>query len=108
VIRLGLRLTFGGGKEAAVRLAVTVAAVGLGVGLLLIALSGINAINAQNARTAWLNTGAFRGHGQLGLPGAVGGSAGSGAAPFSTHASTSGPAPGVRRPRRAEPRSGIG
>lgn len=95
MIRLGLRLTLGGGKEAAIRLAVTVAAVGLGVGLLLIALSGMNAINAQNARTAWLNTGAFRGPGQQGLPGAAGGSAGSGAAPFSTHASTSGPAPGA-------------
>jgi len=59
VIRLGLRLTLNGGKEAAVRLIVTAGAVALGVGLLLVALAGMNAINAQNARTAWLNTPAF-------------------------------------------------
>ncbi|MGO8959485.1 MAG: ABC transporter permease [Streptosporangiaceae bacterium] len=70
MIPLGLRLTMGGGKEAAVRLIVTTAAVALGVGLLLIALAGVNAINAQNARTAWLNTSVF-GHGPPGgLPGA--------------------------------------
>ena len=57
MIRLGLRLTLKGGKEAAVRLVVTVAAVALGVGLLLAALAGMNAIKAQNARSAWLNTG---------------------------------------------------
>jgi hypothetical protein len=66
VIRLGLRLTLNGGREAAVRLVVTAAAVALGVGLLLIALSGMNALNAQNARTAWLNTGS-----NPGAPGAV-------------------------------------
>ena len=54
--RLALRLTFNGGKEAAVRLAITAAAVGLGVGLLLIALSGMNALKAQNDRTAWLDS----------------------------------------------------
>ena len=54
MIRLGLRLTLKGGKEAAVRLVVTVAAVALGVGLLLAALAGMNAIKAQNARSAWL------------------------------------------------------
>lgn len=57
MIRLGLRLTVGGGREAAVRLVVTAAGVALGVGLLLVALSGMNAINAQNARSAWLNSG---------------------------------------------------
>ncbi len=46
MIRLGLRLTLGGGKEAAVRLIVTAAAVALGVDLLLSALAGINAVNA--------------------------------------------------------------
>ena len=56
MIGLGLRLTLNGGKEAAVRLAVTAAAVALGVGMLLITLAGINALNAQNARAAWLNT----------------------------------------------------
>src|SRR5450755_4006986 len=58
MIGLGLRLTLGGGREAAVRLAVTAAAVALGVAMLLVTLAGINALNAQNARAAWLNTGA--------------------------------------------------
>jgi hypothetical protein len=57
VIRLGLRLTLRGGREAAVRLALTAIAVALGVGLLLITLAGINALIAQNDRAAWLNTG---------------------------------------------------
>jgi hypothetical protein len=58
MIRLGLRLTLGGGKQAAVRLVITALAVALGVGMLLIALAGINAVNAQNARYGWLETGA--------------------------------------------------
>jgi hypothetical protein len=58
MIRLGLRLTVNGGREAVVRLVLLVAAVGLGVGLLLIAVSGINAVNSQNGRYAWLSTGA--------------------------------------------------
>ena len=58
MIRLGLRLTFNGGKEAAVRFVITAAAVALGTGLLLITLAGLNAVNAQNARYAWLSTGA--------------------------------------------------
>ena len=58
MIRLGLRLTLNGGREAAVRLLLLVVAVGLGVGLLLIAVSGINAVNSQNDRYAWLSTGA--------------------------------------------------
>ncbi|NUU20126.1 MAG: ABC transporter permease, partial [Streptomycetaceae bacterium] len=57
MIRLGLRLTLGGGREAAVRLVVTAAAVALGVALLFLALAGINATDAQNSRYAWLNTG---------------------------------------------------
>ena len=56
MIRLGLRLAFSGGREAATRLVLLTAAVGLGVGLLLTALSGINAVNSQNARYAWLDT----------------------------------------------------
>ena len=59
MIRLGFRLTVNGGKEAAVRLVITCAAVALGVGLLLVALAGMNAINTQNGRTAWLNTVGF-------------------------------------------------
>ncbi|MGH8961340.1 MAG: FtsX-like permease family protein [Jatrophihabitantaceae bacterium] len=58
MIRLGLRLTLQGGREAATRLIVIVAAVLLGVGLLLATLAGINAVNSQNARYAWLETGA--------------------------------------------------
>ena len=57
MIRLGLRLTLGGGREAAVRLVLLVTAVGLGVGLLLIAVAGINAVNTQNDRYAWFSTG---------------------------------------------------
>jgi hypothetical protein len=57
VISLGLRLTVSGGREAVSRLVILAAAVGLGVGLLLTAVSGINAVNAQNGRHAWLWTG---------------------------------------------------
>jgi len=57
VIGLGLRLTVSGGREAVARLLILTAAVGLGVGLLLTALSAINAVSAQNARHAWLWTG---------------------------------------------------
>ncbi|MBW8801182.1 MAG: hypothetical protein JF597_48830 [Streptomyces sp.] len=57
MIRLGLRLTVSGGREAAARLAVIVAAVALGVGLLLSILAAINATATQNSRNAWLNTG---------------------------------------------------
>ncbi len=56
MIRVGLRLTLNGGREAAVRLVLTAAAVALGVGLLLVTLAGINAVHAQDARTAWLNS----------------------------------------------------
>jgi len=57
VIRLGLRLVITGGREALVRLCVLIIAVGLGVGLLLVAVAGTNAVNTQNARYAWLFTG---------------------------------------------------
>jgi hypothetical protein len=40
MIGLGLRLTLNGGREAAIRLAVTAAAVALGVGMLLVTLAG--------------------------------------------------------------------
>lgn len=56
MIRLGLRLTLAAGREAAVRLAVTGAAVALGVGLLLITLAGTAAVQAQDRRGAWLGT----------------------------------------------------
>ena len=57
MIRLGLRLAVSGGREAAVRLVVLAAAVGIGVGLLLTAVSAVNAVGAQNDRYAWLDTG---------------------------------------------------
>ncbi len=77
MIRLGLRLTLNGGKEAAVRLAIIVGAVALGVGLLLMVLAGMNGINAQNARSAWLNTGSLPGPGLAGPGGAPSGPPGS-------------------------------
>jgi hypothetical protein len=58
VIPFGLRLTLRGGREAATRLLLIAAAVALGAGLLLATLAGINAVNAQNARFAWLEAGA--------------------------------------------------
>jgi hypothetical protein len=57
VIRFGLRLTLAGGREAATRLVMVAVAVTLGVALLLLTLAGINAVNAQNGRYAWLETG---------------------------------------------------
>ncbi|MGW9029995.1 FtsX-like permease family protein [Streptomyces sp. NPDC055722] len=57
MIRLGLRLTLSGGREAAARLAVIASAVALGVGLLLSILAAINATATQNSRNAWFNTG---------------------------------------------------
>ena len=56
MIRLGLRLTLGSGREAAWRVLVVAAAVAFGVGLLLVALAGINGLNAQTGRGAWLDT----------------------------------------------------
>lgn len=57
MIRLGLRLAISGGRTAVIRLLVLIAAVGLGTGLLLIAVSSINAVNSQNDRYAWFLTG---------------------------------------------------
>ncbi len=56
MIRLGLRLTLGSGREAALRVFVTSAAVALGVGLLLAALAGVNGLHAQSDRGVWLET----------------------------------------------------
>ena len=57
MIRFGLRLTLAGGREALTRLIMITVAVAIGVGLLLATLAGINGVNAQNARYAWLNSG---------------------------------------------------
>lgn len=56
LVGFGVRLTLRGGREAAVRLAITAIAVALGTGLLLAAIAGINAVNTQNLRVAWLNS----------------------------------------------------
>jgi len=58
MIRLGLRLTLGSGREAVLRVLVTAAAVALGVGLLLASLAGVNGLHAQTNRGAWLDTSA--------------------------------------------------
>jgi hypothetical protein len=55
MIRFGLRLALAGSREAAARLIIIAAAVALGVGMLLAAVSGIHAVNAQNARYTWMN-----------------------------------------------------
>jgi hypothetical protein len=57
VIRLALRLTVAGGREAITRLALIAIAVAIGTALLLTTLASLNAVNAQNARYAWLETG---------------------------------------------------
>lgn len=56
MIGFSLRLAVAGGREAVTRLVVIAAAVAVGVGLLVSALAGINAVETQNARYAWLNT----------------------------------------------------
>ncbi|MGD6748653.1 FtsX-like permease family protein [Streptomyces sp. BH105] len=58
MIRLALRLTVAGGREALVRLSVIAAAVAVGVALLLSTLAAIQATRTQNDRNAWINTGA--------------------------------------------------
>ncbi|NUS15940.1 MAG: ABC transporter permease [Streptomyces sp.] len=57
MIRLGIRMALGTGREALVRLLIIAAAVALGAGLLLGTLSALNATSTQNDRNAWLNTG---------------------------------------------------
>lgn len=57
MIRLGLRLTLAGGREAALRLVMIAVAVAVGVGLLLTTLASLNAVSTQNARYGWLETG---------------------------------------------------
>ena len=57
MIRLGLHLTVRGGREALVRLIGIAVAVTIGTAMLLTVLAGVNAVNSQNARYAWLATG---------------------------------------------------
>lgn len=58
MIRFGLRLTLRGGREAGTRLVLIAVAVAIGTALMLITLGGINAVNHQNNRYAWLETAA--------------------------------------------------
>lgn len=56
MIRLGLHLTLNGGKQSLARLLVTTVAIALGVMILMVSLASFNALSAQDARAAWLNT----------------------------------------------------
>jgi len=56
VIRLGVRLALTGGRAAIARLALVGGAVAVGVALLLGVFAGIDAVQAQNLRYAWLNS----------------------------------------------------
>ncbi|MCU7722442.1 ABC transporter permease [Actinoplanes sp. KI2] len=58
MIRLGMRLALTGGRAALARLALVGGAVAVGVALLLSVLAGLNAVQAQNLRYAWLNSAA--------------------------------------------------
>jgi len=58
MLRLGLRLTLSGGREALVRLAVTAVAVAVGVALLLGVLAEFHAFQANADRQCWECTGA--------------------------------------------------
>ena len=57
MIRLGLQLTVRGGREALVRLIGIAVAVTIGTAMLFTVLAGVNGVNSQNARYAWLATG---------------------------------------------------
>ena len=70
MIRLGLHLTLRGGREALVRLIGIAVAVTIGTAMLLTVLAGVNAVNHQNARYAWLATGSAIDRPQPAVPGA--------------------------------------
>jgi uncharacterized membrane protein len=69
MIPLGLRLAVRGGRETMIRLVTLVVAVGLGSGLLLAAVSGINAFNTQSDASAWLRQGHVLGKHRAAPPG---------------------------------------
>jgi hypothetical protein len=56
MINLAVRLAVAGGREAVLRLVTIAAAVALGVALLLTTVAGVNGVNSQNARYAWLDS----------------------------------------------------
>lgn len=53
ILRLGLRLAVAGGREALLRLAFTAAGVGVGLALMLLALSFPSAVDGRGERTGW-------------------------------------------------------
>ncbi|MEU8920590.1 FtsX-like permease family protein [Kitasatospora sp. NPDC048545] len=57
MIAFSLRLAVSGGREAVARLLTIVAAVAIGVGLLLSTLASVDAIDRANQRQFWMNTG---------------------------------------------------
>ncbi|MFD8754453.1 FtsX-like permease family protein, partial [Kitasatospora sp. NPDC059577] len=57
MIAFSLRLAVSGGREAVARLMTIVAAVAIGVGLLLSTLASVDAIDRANQRQFWMNTG---------------------------------------------------
>lgn len=61
MIPFALRLAVSGGREALARLVTIMAAVAIGVGLLLSVFASVNAIDEVNARQTWMNTGAQAG-----------------------------------------------
>ena len=69
MIPLALRLAIRGGRETVIRLVLLIAAVGLGTGLLLAAVSAINAFNTQNDASVWLLTGNSPGSQAASVPG---------------------------------------
>jgi hypothetical protein len=56
MIGLGARLALTGGRDAIARLAMIAVAVAVGAALLLLTLAGLNGVQSQNARYAWLET----------------------------------------------------
>jgi hypothetical protein len=62
--RLGLRLTLRSGREALTRLLVTMAAVAVGVTVLLVVLADFNAFQSANAKPAWQSMRAMTAGGQ--------------------------------------------
>ncbi len=56
MIRLGVRLTVAGGREAVARLVLIVVAVAIGVALFLLTIAATQAVRLQDARYAWLLT----------------------------------------------------
>jgi ABC-type antimicrobial peptide transport system permease subunit len=57
LIKLGFRFVFRGGREALIRFTITVLALSIGVALLSLTFATLHAVQAQNQKAAWLDTG---------------------------------------------------